>query len=83
MWSVVVLCYCAYTHRFVSEFQPNFRKLEYSVMDRNISEAMDKIEAVARPLVGLRSKQNEYWWPYPLLTVYMAIDTTLDGKRGE
>lgn len=56
--------------------------LEYSLVERNLSAVIEKVEGMARPLVGLRSKWNDYWWSFPMVSVYLAIDTTLDGKEG-
>lgn len=55
---------------------------EYSPIEKNISGVMERLEGIARPLVGLRSKWNEYWWSFPMVSVYLAIDNTLDGKEG-
>lgn len=44
---------------------------------------MERLENAARPLIGLRDKSNEYWWPFPILVVYLGIDTSLEGKDGK
>lgn len=68
--------------RFVSNLEPALTVIEDSLVQNNVSGIMSKIEDIARPLVGLRSKFNEYLWSYPILIVYLAIDTSLDGRRG-
>lgn len=42
-----------------------------------------EIERLARPAVGLRSKESQDWWSYPIVVVYLSIDTSLEGRRGE
>lgn len=69
--------------RFVSELEPAITLVEDSLIgSSNVSGIMTKIEDIARPLVGLRTKSNEFWWSYPMLVLYLAIDTTLDGRKG-
>ena len=43
---------------------------------------MKKFEDVARPLVGLRSKVTEEWWPYPFVVAYLGIDNSIEGRNG-
>jgi len=47
-----------------------------------MAEALKEVEALARPLVGYRSKATEKWWTYPILVTYLPIDVTLDGVKG-
>lgn len=42
----------------------------------------EKLEVIARPLVGMRSSSTEDWWSYPLVIVYLAIDTSMEGRNG-
>jgi len=48
----------------------------------SMAEALKEVEALARPLVGYRSKATEKWWTYPILVTYLPIDVTLDGVKG-
>lgn len=43
---------------------------------------MTKLEVIARPLVGMRSASTEDWWSYPMVIVYLAIDTSMEGRNG-
>lgn len=67
----------------MSNLEPSLTVIEDSIVENNVSEIVSKIEDIARPLVGQRSKSNEYWWSYPMIVVYLAIDTSLDGRKGK
>ncbi len=48
----------------------------------NLTQVLIELEEIARPLVGLRSKDNEDWWSYPMVVVYLPIDITREGRNG-
>lgn len=44
---------------------------------------MEKLEKIARPLVGLRLTSMESWWSYPMVVAYLTIDTSIEGRNGK
>ena len=75
---------CVAMHiRFQSEVEPAFTVFEGSLLDGELSEMLSRIEGVARPLVGLRTQSTEDWWSYPMVVVYLAIDTSIEGRSGK
>lgn len=66
-------------YRFQSESEAAFTVFELS---GDISERMTKLEDVARPLVGLRSRLTEDWWSFPMVVAYLAIDPSIEGRNG-
>lgn len=63
--------------------EPAFTVFGGSLLDGDLPEVLSRIEGVARPLVGLRTLSTEDWWPYPMVVVYLAIDTSIQGRSGK
>ena len=56
---------------------------EESLIRGNMTKILEEVRNISHPIVGLRSKDNEDWWSYPIVVVYLAIDRSLEGKKGK
>ena len=69
--------------RLQSQYEPAVSTFKGS-LGGNATKALQRVMEEARPLVGLRDKDNEDWYNnYPLLAAYMEMDRIGEGKEGE